>query len=670
MNSNERQLIGVIATDIEERGKNSVFINANSAIQYMVRSLMANTGSDGFFTGYLSSFQNDVDFDDEYLSDFERKVKFKESVSDKLFIFSYRTNEREFQKMSKVNLVDKPIGFKDSDHFNVVPVFSASDDELVNDWESYKRWKLYRDYRSLDEFYETIKAKKNVGSIYGYDAEENSLSFVVWKEKDARLFAIGKILNCHYNSLRGLILESNELFKIDISDYAKFIVYEVDVNPTVTFMPESIYKEIEDRIIKAEVALEKENIEGKNVVPGTEIFSEKEEINNSTIEIKEKGIKELNEPSDEELEEIDTKIKNDELLIKLMDYHSQKRNLYYSMKDFVNVHTAIKCSNLVILSGLSGTGKSALVEIYARALGINISAEDDRLLFIPVRPSWNDDSDLLGYVDLLHNIYRPSDTGFVDFLVNAQKEENKMFIICFDEMNLARVEHYFSQFLSLLERPSNQRKLQLYDNQYTGRLYNSKDYPSSIMIGDNVRFIGTVNIDESTYHFSDKVLDRANVIELDVLNYSEEWIKKKYASITSTTWSKDDYDALIKKNVDIKMDKVNFLLWDIHKLMQSANAKYGIGPRIVNSIKAYLNNLPKTVIDGFDKKTGLDYQIMQRVLTKVRGPEIQIGSLLDDNSTNNFNQIFDDYCDLSDFTRCRNVIKQKQKELEAYGYCI
>lgn len=334
--------------------------------------------------------------------------------------------------------------------------------------------------------------------------------------------------------------------------------------------------------------------------------------------------------------------------------------------------TAIKCSNLVILSGLSGTGKSALVEIYARALGIRNNLEDDRLLFVPVRPSWNDDADLLGYVDLVHNVYRPSDTGFVDFLVNAQKEENKgkLFIVCFDEMNLARVEHYFSQFLSLLERPENQRELQLYDSQYAGQLYNSATYPSKIIIGDNIRFIGTVNIDESTYHFSDKVLDRANVIELDVLDYSKEWTKKQYASLITPTWSKDEYDALINKDVDIKADKVQELLWEIHQLLQSASAKYGVGPRIVKAIKMYINNLPKTEINGFNKGVALDYQIAQRILTKVRGPEIQIGRLLNGKSNTGFNQIFDKYSELSDFKKCRKVISEKQKELGAYGYCI
>lgn len=669
MNPGEKQLIGILASD-DERGKSRVFINSNSAIQYVVKSLMSNADSSEYYTGYMSSFEQDVDFDNEYLPDFEREIKFRDCVSDKLFIYHHKQNDgQQFAKMNKVSVVQKPTGFNEFDFFKAVPVFAAADDETIMDWESFKRWKLYRDYNSLDGFYETIKAKKSVGGIYGFDAEENFPSFVVWKDKDEKLFAIGKISGCHYDSFRGLILDSNELFKIDISDYVKFAIYDVDINPTLIFIPESLYKEIDDRILKAEVAREKE-IDEENVVNESEKIEE--EDFEESAELKTDGIRELNEPSDEELEEIDTKERTDGLLIKLMDYYSQKDNLFYSIRDFVNVHTAIKCSNLVILSGLSGTGKSALVGVYARALGINVGSDDDRLLFIPVRPAWNDDADLLGYVDLVHNVYRPSDTGFVDFLVNAQKKENqgKMFIVCFDEMNLARVEHYFSQFLSILERPANQRELQLYDNQYTGRLYNSKDYPDKITIGDNIRFIGTVNIDESTYHFSDKVLDRANVIELDVLNYSKDWKKKQYASLTSTTWSKDDYNSIIKKNADMKMDKIQSLLWDIHQLLQSASAKYGVGPRIVKSIKLYLNNLPETVIDGFDARIGLDYQIKQRVLTKVRGPEIQIGCLLNDESEENFNSLFDKYAELSDFEKCRSVIVQKKKELEIYGYCI
>ena len=670
MKAEERQMIGIIASEDDLGGKRSVFINSNSAIQYSVKSLMANSNSHDVYTGYMSSFEEDVDFDDDYLPNDEREMKFLENVENKLFVFSYRQSENDFYKMNKVNVVDKPIGFNSEDcRFYSVPVFSSSDDEMVTDWESYKHWNLFRDYKSLDKFYETVRDKRPVGSIYGFNAEIESPSFIIWKVNNERLFAIGKINEMHYNSLRGLILEGNNLYKIDISDYVKFMVYDIDINPTLAYVPETIFKEIEDCIIKNDVARGKEESEIK-----TDALEEKENKYEDNVEEKHnqennitKEIQEISTPSEETLMEIDVSQKNDETIIKLMDYHSQRRNMYYSMSDFVNVHTSIKCNNLVILSGLSGTGKSAMVDIYAKALNL-----DDRLLVIPVRPSWNDDADLLGYVDLVHNVYRPSDTGFVDFLVNSQKEENlgKMYIVCFDEMNLARVEHYFSQFLSLLERQKGDRILQLYDNQYIGRLYNSKDYPSSIVIGDNIRFIGTVNIDESTYHFSDKVLDRANVIELDVLNYSFDWIPKQYASVPVVTWSKDDYDKLIKKSSDNKIDRINSLLWDMHCIMQLASSKYGVGPRIVKSIKMYLNNLPENEIDGFDKKKGLDYQIMQRVLTKVRGPEIQIGSLLDRDNENSFEVIFDKYAELSDFAKCRKVIEQKKKELEAYGYCI
>ena len=123
----------------------------------------------------------------------------------------------------------------------------------------------------------------------------------------------------------------------------------------------------------------------------------------------------------------------------------------------------------------------------------------------------------------------------------------------------------------------------------------------------------------------------------------KEWTKKQYASLITPTWSKDEYDALINKDVDIKADKVQELLWEIHQLLQSASAKYGVGPRIVKAIKMYINNLPKTEINGFNKGVALDYQIAQRILTKVRGPEIQIGRLLNGKSNTGFNQIFDKY---------------------------
>lgn len=675
----ERQIIGILARPEDIDGKDNVFINRTSAIQYMVKSLMFASGDGDVFTGYMSSFDGDIDFaDDEYLESDERVENFRDWISEYMLVFSYKSNvDGDYSRVKKVNVVPKPSNV--SSEFYSIPVFAAANDEMIVEWSEGKRYQLWRDYNNLKEFKDNIQNKKPVGSLYGYDLDVFKPSFVIWKDEEGKLYAISGLSDISYNSLGGIILEGDDIAKIPITEYLKFMVYDMDTNPTIAFIPTSLYKEIENRILKdvadqtEKLSQYEENVEVSNTVDIESVEEDRQE-NETVTEDNIVDVREINERSTAQLQEIDTSAKNDELVITSMDYHSQKNGLFYSMKDFVNVHTAIKCSNLVILSGLSGTGKSKLVEMYAKALGINQSnnPDENRLLIIPVRPSWNDDSDLLGYVDLVHMVYRASDTGFVDLLVNAQKDEKNMYIVCFDEMNLARVEHYFSQFLSILERQVNQRELQLYDDQYTGRLYNSKDYPSRIKIGDNIRFIGTVNIDESTYHFSDKVLDRANVIQLNVLNYAEEWKTKPYASFTSVNWSKNDYSSLIKKNIDSnsKSMKIHQLLWEIHMLMQGVSSKYGVGPRIVRAIESYIGNLPSTVIDGFDERVALDYQIVQRVLTKVRGPESQLGSIIRKDSDNSFISIFNKYEELSDFENCRKIIDQKEKELEAYGYCI
>ncbi len=646
-NPKDRQIIGVLNHD--SNGRPNVFINRNSAIQYMLKALILPAANSGFFTGYMSSFENNtIVEDDENLEDDERVSNFISLASDKLFIFSYhsyyKNYEPEYPKISNVNFMPLSTSFTPDTYFYSVPVFAAADDKMTSEWEEEHKWNLYREYNNLNEFIRFIINKKSVGRVYGYSAYEFCPSFVVWKDEDGKLSAVGNITNNYYTVHGGLhIFNDGSLYKTDICGYMKDIVYSVNINPTLMFIPSSIYKAIEKEIL------------GKT---------------STKFQFLESSQSDSEEPI-----EIDNSYRNDELIISLMDYYSQEENLFYSLKDFVNVHTAIKCSNLTILSGLSGTGKSQLVNIYAKALGINCK-DDNRLLFVPVRPSWNDDADLLGYMDIAHMVYRPSSTGFVDLLVSAQKEENrnKLFIVCFDEMNLARIEHYFSQFLSILERPLNQRELRLYDKRYTNKLYNSNEYPDKIQIGDNIRFIGTVNIDETTYHFSDKVLDRANVIQLDVLDYSKQWTKKSYAGLDDTTnWTRNEYNSLICENFNSNMSNIHEirrLLWELHKLMKSASPKYGIGPRIVKSIESYICNLPQTVIDGFDFKTALDYQIVQRILTKVRGPENQLGQILQDDSEENFERIFNKYKELSDFEQCRKEIAQKQKELETYGYCI
>lgn len=665
MDIQDRQYIGILASVDESYGRDNVFINKGSYIQYRVKSLLLPQESPNFLSGFISSFEDDSEInDDEYSSEEERINNFEENVKDKLFVYSYRVNEEGHANLGnrKTSLVKRPEKITRDTYFYAVPVFCSKNNDTSREWELERKWSLFREYENKEEFIEFLKNKKPVGSTYGYYPDAFTPSFVIWLDDDGTMYAIGHVIDNRHNMQGGLIIECDKIAIVNIDEFDEFWVYQASLNPTLMFIPEEIYAKVEDKLLKTS---------------SVEKIGERVEIdlqNNSNKMRENVSANAESTKWEEELIEIDVSEKTDDLIIKSMDYHSQKRNLFYNVKDFVNIHTALKCSSLVILSGLSGTGKSAIVDIYARALGINNTGNPDenRLLFIPVRPSWNDDSDLLGYVDLVHMVYRASDSGFVDFLVRAQKEENKnkLFIVCFDEMNLARVEHYFSQFLSLLERPANQRELQLYDKQYSGRLYNSTEYPNRIKIGDNVKFIGTVNIDESTYHFSDKVLDRANVIQLDVLNYANMWTKTKYASLGNINWTIDDYNSITVTNSDEDMQLVHQLLWDIHTLLHSANSKYGVGPRIVKSIEMYLWNLPKSGIGEFSYSDGIDLQIAQRVLTKVRGPENQLGEILDEKSENNIYLIFDKYHDLSKFSICRDIVQQKQKELESYGYCI
>lgn len=350
--------------------------------------------------------------------------------------------------------------------------------------------------------------------------------------------------------------------------------------------------------------------------------------------------------------------------------------LHYNVKDLITFHTAMESNGLVILSGLSGTGKSKLVSAYAIALGIaDQKTSSDRLCFVPVRPFWADDSDLLGYVDTVNSVYRPGDSGLVDTLLSAEKDPNNLYIIIFDEMNLARVEHYFSQFLSVLELSSDSRYIQLYNKQLGNRLYNQKKYPFRIKVGSNVLFVGTVNTDESTFQFSDKVLDRSNVISLHIVPFNQDFSSiqapESEESMDTMKMSSEDYFNLIdKNNTEPLTSEERSLLWDIHSALNSKDRNLGIGWRIVQQIESFLISLPN-IENGVSRGEAFDLQLVQRVLTKVRGSEELLRDLVgNEDDEGILIQIFDKYIETSKFTESRQVIQQKARELKLYGFTM
>ncbi|MDU3553334.1 MAG: AAA family ATPase [Clostridium perfringens] len=241
-----------------------------------------------------------------------------------------------------------------------------------------------------------------------------------------------------------------------------------------------------------------------------------------------------------------------EIIDYLRRYLFKYKGLKYSESILRRFLLAIKCNELIILSGPSGTGKTSLVNGFSESVGGEVK-------IISVKPSWTDTEDLIGFYNPIEQSY--ISTPFLDAIVEAKKKENsdKLYLICLDEMNIAHVEYYFAEFLSKLELDEGKKFIELYSEEtYKDILKevmssvklvigedlslscdeiknwcseNDKKYPDFVMdirkkvkfiekyparfeIPENIRFIGTMNIDHTTKIISPKVIDRSFIIEL------------------------------------------------------------------------------------------------------------------------------------------------------------
>lgn len=256
--------------------------------------------------------------------------------------------------------------------------------------------------------------------------------------------------------------------------------------------------------------------------------------------------------------------------------------------------------HFVILSGLSGTGKTQLALKYARAVhGLTSNTDDDPLIFeCPVRPEWTDPTGLTGYFDVLTNRYVVP-TFLEAVLVATAHRESPVFVIL-DEMNLARVEYYLSDVLSCME---TQGRLQLHSNSVPLEGTTGASIRAELPLPANLFIIGTINVDETTNPVSDKVLDRASVIDMsavDVPGFLAS-LETRYPEL------KDARTASEAK------------LTEIHGLMQQYGL--GFGYRLIEEFVRYhafdAAHLKSTTADVTDQL------LVQKVLVKLRGAERQ-----------------------------------------------
>ncbi|MCU5440128.1 DUF3578 domain-containing protein [Bacillus cereus] len=291
----------------------------------------------------------------------------------------------------------------------------------------------------------------------------------------------------------------------------------------------------------------------------------------------------------------------------------QSKGFFYEKKDLINFFLSLKTKPFVILSGISGTGKTKIVQWFAESLGA--TEENGQFTLIPVRPDWSDSSDLLGYVNLQGEF---QERPLIKVLEAANANPNRPYFLVLDEMNLARVEYYFSDFLSVIES----RKWK------DGKIVTSPVLPESITnkritIPSNVYIIGTVNMDETTHPLSKKVLDRANTIEfnnvnLDYFNFLMD-VEEKEAKVASNRSLETEYLHLkecFKENEDLVRNISNILI-EINKSLESVGAQ--VGYRIRDEICFYMAYNEQGKLLSFDE--ALDYQIYQKILPRLAGSD-------------------------------------------------
>lgn len=191
---------------------------------------------------------------------------------------------------------------------------------------------------------------------------------------------------------------------------------------------------------------------------------------------------------------------------------------FYPGKTVGRFHAALNFlpqKHFVILSGLSGTGKTQLALKYARAVhDVKTSEAPDPLLFVcPVRPEWTDPTGLTGYYDQLSDRYVVP--PFLEAILVATAHRDSPVFVVLDEMNLARVEYYFSDVLSCIE---SRHQLQLHSSGVPLEGTTGTSIRAALPVPPNLFIIGTINIDETTNPVSDKVLDRASVIDMSTVD--------------------------------------------------------------------------------------------------------------------------------------------------------
>lgn len=305
-------------------------------------------------------------------------------------------------------------------------------------------------------------------------------------------------------------------------------------------------------------------------------------------------------------EEFDDQLVNlNDLCINFRNYLAKEEGLYFDIETVRAFVSGLSASRLIILEGLSGTGKSSLARYFSEYIS-------QKSFFEPVQATWRDRTSILGYFNDFSKTY--NETEFLKRLYQATFEPRNINIMVLDELNISRIEYYFADFLSILEYPVDEWKLKImqlpYDFEAPMHLDNG-----ILEIAPTTRFIGTANKDDSTYTITDKVYDRAITISFDDRNEPFE-VNEETPKITLSYQKLMQLFESAQADSSKRMSKDDFA-----RFRNLTNFTYNtfdltFGNRIMHQIELLV---PVYVACGGQKEEALDFMFARKVIAKLEG---------------------------------------------------
>ena len=284
---------------------------------------------------------------------------------------------------------------------------------------------------------------------------------------------------------------------------------------------------------------------------------------------------------------------------------NREDSLYYDERTIRTFIAGFASSRLMILEGLSGTGKSSLPRAFQDFIG-------SHTITVPVQSSWKDRNDLLGFYNDFKKQYK--ETEFLKALYKATSDPNNIYVIVLDEMNLSRIEYYFADLLSVLEKPVEEWKIELISD-YASITPNQDAWPKLISEGklqicDNTWFVGTANRDDSTFMITDKVYDRSVVLTFD-----KKGEKEKVSYAPPIKMNNEDFQKLLTRAERFTETRFREMLRTLDEQVREL-FQITFGNRIANQLEKFV---PVYLACGGMVDEAVDVMFSRKVLRKLEG---------------------------------------------------